>query len=331
MSAGTSRLRRLWAVSPALVGTGAAHLALLALFLLAGLFDGRLVTGQPVWLKPAKFAASIALYTVTLAWLLAHVEGHRRAVRAVGAVTAATLWVEILIIGGQAARGHASHFNTAHALDGALFSAMGVSILVAWLAGFGALALLMRQRFADRAFALALRAGLLLSLLGAGLGGLMTRPTAAQRAELARGQVPARMGAHAVGAADDAPGLPVAGWSTRGGDLRVPHFLGLHAMQLLPLLALLQLRRRPERERERLADLAAAALGYLGLVGVLTLQALRAEPLLAPGGLTLAQLAALAAVTLLAWGSGRAWARRAGSYQLWSARRSLRTSKGGSP
>ena len=151
MSALAPRLRRLWATSPALVGTGAAHLALLGLFLLAGLLDGRLVTGQPVWLKPAKFAASIALYTLTLAWLLAHVEGHRRAVRAVGAVTSATLWVEILVIGAQAARGQASHFNTAHALDAALFSVMGVSILVAWLAGFAALGLLVSQRFADRA------------------------------------------------------------------------------------------------------------------------------------------------------------------------------------
>jgi hypothetical protein len=307
----SARLRRLWSSSPALLWTCAAHLGLLALFLGLALVDGRLVTGQPVWVKPAKFAASIALYTLTLAWLLAHVEGRRRAVRAVGAVTAAGLWLEILIIGGQAARGEASHFNTTSPLNGALFTVMGVSILAVWAAGFVALWLLCRQRFQDRAYALALRAGLLISLLGAGLGGVMTQPTRAQRAQLAAGAVPARMGAHSVGAPDDGPGLPGVGWSTRGGDLRVPHFLGLHAMQLLPLLALGLLRRtRGAHERERLALVAAATLAYLGLVAVLTAQALRGESVVAPGALTLASLASVAAATVLLLGLGLAWARR---------------------
>jgi hypothetical protein len=309
MSAG---LRRLWRTSPALVATAGAHLALLALFLGLMLVDGRLVTGQPVWLKPAKFAASISVYALTLAWLLAHVEGRRRAVRAVAGVTTVGLWVEILIIGVQAARGEASHFNTTSPLNGALFTVMGVSILAVWLVGFVALGLLVRQRFEDRAFAFALRAGLLISLLGAGLGGLMTQPTAAQQAQLAQGQLPGRMGAHSVGAPDDGPGLPGVGWSTQGGDLRVPHFLGLHAVQLLPLLALVVLRRT--HERERLALMRAAALGYLGLVGVLTLQALRGEPLLAPGPTTLASLGAVAMVTLLAAAAGLLWARHPRSH-----------------
>ena len=307
----SARLSRLWRVSPALAGTAAAHLVLLALFLALGLVDGRQVTGQPVWLKPAKFAASISLYTLTLAWLLAHVEGHARAVRAVAGVTVTGLWLEILIIGGQAARGEASHFNSTSPLNAALFSVMGVSVLTVWATGFVALWLLCRQRFADRAFALALRTGLLVSLLGAGLGGMMTQPTAAQRGQLAAGELPARMGAHAVGTPDEGPGLPGVGWSTRGGDLRVPHFLGLHAMQLLPLLSLALLRRaRGAQERERLALTGASSFGYLGLVGVLTLQALRGEPLLAPGAQTLAALAGLAGVTLVAGAGGLLWARR---------------------
>jgi hypothetical protein len=36
----------------------------------------------------------------------------------------------------------------------------------------------------------------------------------------------------------DSTGIGFFGWSTTGGDLRVAHFIGLHAMQLVPLAAL---------------------------------------------------------------------------------------------
>jgi hypothetical protein len=36
----------------------------------------------------------------------------------------------------------------------------------------------------------------------------------------------------------DATGLPIFKWSTTGGDLRVSHFISLHAMQVVPLAAL---------------------------------------------------------------------------------------------
>jgi hypothetical protein len=64
----------------------------------------------------------------------------------------------------------------------------------------------------------------------------MPRPTPAQLDAMRAGKPPAMMGAHAVGVADGGPGLPVTRWSTEGGDLRVPHFIGIHALQLLPLV-----------------------------------------------------------------------------------------------
>lgn len=299
------QLRRLWDVSPSLVVLALANAALVVPLLVGLLVDPRMVTGQLVWVKPLKFAASIVVYALTLLWMLSHVEGRRRMVRAVGAVTLVTVGMEIVLITLQAARGVRSHFNVATPFDAAVFQVMAGAIGLAWAAGLVAAWLLLRQRMADRALAWSLRLGLVFSLVGAGLGGLMTSPSAAQVEQLRQGQ-PGEAGGHSVGVADGGAGLPVVGWSTEGGDLRVPHFLGLHAMQVLPLLGLWLARGRLGRrlrEGQRVGLVWTASLAYGGGIAVMTAQALRGEPLLSPGPTTLASLGALAAATLLAAGA----------------------------
>ena len=87
----------------------------------------------------------------------------------------------------------------------------------------------------------------------------MTGPTEAQVAEARAGGRLSLAGAHTVGAPDGVPGLPVTGWSTAHGDLRVPHFVGLHAVQAMPFLTLVAFRRRDDAARTRLTLAAAAA------------------------------------------------------------------------
>lgn len=42
---------------------------------------------------------------------------------------------------------------------------------------------------------------------------------------------------HTVGALNDNSNLFIVGWSKTAGDLRVSHFIGMHALQVFPVLS----------------------------------------------------------------------------------------------
>jgi hypothetical protein len=279
-------------------------LGLLGVFSVGLLFDPRVVLGAPVWLKPAKFAASIAIYCFTLAWLFGFIPERVRTRRIVGRMTVAAMLLEMGIIGLQAARGTTSHFNVSTPLDALLFAVMGIGIVVQTFASVALAVALFRQRFADDALGWAVRLGMVITIAGAFLGGVMTRPTPEQVAQMSAGR-PSVSGAHTVGAADGGPGMLGTGWSREHGDIRVAHFVGLHAIQALPLLALASRRLRASRG-QRLRLVLAVAGSYGGLLGILLWQALRGQPLLAPDAATLAALLSWAALTAaFAWASLR--------------------------
>lgn len=263
--------------------------------------DPRVITGAPAWPKPFKFAVSIGIYSATLIWLLSFVQGYRRIVRLVAWVIAAALLVEMALIVVQVIRGTTSHFNVSTQFDGTIWAVMGISIVSLWTATLVLGIVLLRQRFADPAFAWALRLGVLISLVGMGVAFFMTTPTGAQLTASKAGNGLPISGAHSVGVADGGPGLPVVGWSTVGGDLRAPHFVGLHALQLLPLLGWLVIRYGEKLETgRRKALIGIAGFGYLGLVSLLTWQALRGQSIVAPDARTLVAAGLLLAAVIAA-------------------------------
>ncbi len=291
-------LTSLWRADRGLTALGLAMLAAFVAFAAGVWLDPRTISGAPAWLKPAKFAISIAVYALTLAWVFSLLPAWPRTRRWAGRISVAMFVLEMVIIAAQAWRGTTSHFNVGTTVDGLLFTTMGVGIVVQTMAACAVAVVLWRQPFADRALGAALRLGMTLSIVGAAVAGLMTRPTPAQLELLRAGDRVTIVGAHTVGGPDGGPGMPGTGWSRQHGDIRVAHFLGLHALQVLPAFALLLHRRRTAPIRERLVRVAAGSYGTLFVL--LLWQALRGQPLLQPDPASLAAFAAWAALTALA-------------------------------
>lgn len=226
-----------------LFGVAALHAALFGAFVVGTAVDPLTVDGEPAWLKPAKFAGSIALVSATLGWVGPHLPVCERFRRRVSRVVGGGFVIEIALIGGQAARGVGSHFNRSSAPDAAVAAVMGVTIVVVTGAIAGLALRSWRGAFdVDPAFATGIRWGLALFVVGAFEGATMI----------------------AIGSNGVAPGgavVPVLRWHLVG-DFRLAHFVGLHALQALPLagyLATTYGKRIGRRRRRRGVQLLAAA------------------------------------------------------------------------
>lgn len=277
---------------------GVMMLVSLVASLIGLLFDPRTLLGVPIWDKPIKFEISLALYVFTLTWLLSFLKGHPRVVGIVSTITFVAFFVEMIIIFIQVIRGVSSHFNVATSFDSTLFSMMGGFIMLFWFANLVAAIYLLFQRFDNQALAWSLRLALILALVGAALGMLMTtQHTPEQQLAIAAHQKLLASGGHSVGVNDGGPGLPFLGWSTVGGDLRVAHFIGLHALQMLPLIGWLILRftRTGFSKAHQIILVWVAGLGYAGIIALATWQALRGQSIIAPDALTLGAFAGLVA------------------------------------
>src|SRR5262245_31041741 len=250
--------------NPLLFGVGVSHIILLLIMLVIAPFDGREVMGINPWIKPMKFAASIAIYALTIGWLLYELPLREEVKRRVNSSIAVTLVIEIVLITMQAARGVTSHFNQATAFDAAVFRVMGVAIIFNILAAaYVTLKSWKTEAEIPRPYLWGIRIGLTIFVL-ASLEGLAM----------------VSQSAHSVGVADGGPGLPIVNWSTMGGDLRVAHFFGMHALQVLPLAGYLLSTRRAESLTSNAARWAQAGGAVYALLALLLfLWAMSGRPL----------------------------------------------------
>lgn len=250
---------------PLLAGAGLLLLLATIPTLAAMGLDPRTLNGISVWIKPLKFQVSLALHLLSAAWMLVLLPAgqHGRLVRWLAIAMAGAAFFEIVYIALQASRGEASHYNLATPATRLMYALMGAGSIVLVTTSGWIGALILRHGATSRPIVFAAGLGL---VLGSTLGGL------------AGAYMSAQTGHWVGGAATDAGGLPVVGWSRTGGDLRVAHFFGLHLIQALPVAAWIGGRVMPARLQTP-AIIAVAAAASLATLAVFA-QALSGQPIL---------------------------------------------------
>jgi hypothetical protein len=187
--------------------------------------DPRELNGANVWIKPGKFFISMTIHFLTVAWAMSLLQPAQRASRVMAwlvRVLLVTAWAELLYIAFRASQATASHYNLGTPLSSALYSIMAVfAVLLVVVPGYIGFKIWREnpKNLWAEAIAIGFGLGAVLSVIvGMTLGGNSS---------------------HWIGGdLTDATGLPIFKWSTTGGDLRVSHFLSLHAMQIVPFAAL---------------------------------------------------------------------------------------------
>lgn len=257
------------------------------------ILDDRTLGGVSVWEKPLKFFISSAIFALTYSWLSSFITRGQRWVQRVGNIMAFSMVVELVLITAVAATGETSHFNVSSPFAITIWSLMAVFISIVLVTTVLLSILIIRDKGQEFTLRLGLGLGSLNTAVGMALAFLMTSPTAEQLANFE-----GIAGAHSVGTSDGGPGLPLLGWSTVAGDLRVGHFFGLHSIQVAAIVLALALI-LPLATRIPLLIVGNAA--YLGFVVLVTWQALRAEPFLEPSELTLSGAAVLATAAIVSF------------------------------
>jgi hypothetical protein len=255
----------LWQNQRALMSAGFGFAALLVVLSVLSLFDSQQILGINRWIKPSKFASSIAIYFFTLAVYLNFLRNFEKSKKIIAWGVIALMTGEMILILMQATRGTTSHFNIANAFDATIYSTMGLMIAVNTLLIVYLTILYFGARVdLPNALIWGMRLGLILFLLASAQGGYMSAQTG-----------------HAVGVPDGGAGLPFVNWSTEGGDLRAAHFVGMHALQAIPLFAamLIFLQKRFSAIRATALTIVFSIL-YFAAFSIVFTQALRGKPLL---------------------------------------------------
>jgi hypothetical protein len=287
--------RVLWVTGWVLLAAMIVHLAALAV-------TGGPVTGPVSLRKPATFAETGWLVCWSVALILPLLRTRAWQAHLIGASAALFAVGETTIIGVQAWRGVPSHYNFATPLDAALMRGGAAGTAGIFLTGVIVMlvAALRTPRMAP-GVRVGVVAGTVVLLAGCVVGFTMV----SNNSGVFQGAFGSGFGDRTAAYLGPAPATvgreyPLIRPDTAGGDLVLPHAIGVHGLILLAVPAIL-LARTTAAHQARLAAVAAASVGTA--MAVLIVHALRQLPLhaLHPAVLALLALCGIAyAATLLA-------------------------------
>jgi hypothetical protein len=237
---------------------GWACLGFSMLFLVLTRITDTQVYGVNAWYKPFKFAFSTFLFSWSMAWYCSYLPDFN--IRLFNWSVIVLLGFEIFYIAFQAGRGQLSHYNSSTPFYAVLFNlmALAASAVTLYTAYVGLL--FFKNDFPDlpHDYLWAIRLGIIIfvvfSFEGFAMGSRLS---------------------HSVGALNDNSNWFILGWSKTVGDLRVSHFIGMHALQVLPFLSYYILK------NTKLTIGLSIVYGLLALITLI--QALQGKPLMGSG------------------------------------------------
>lgn len=172
------------------------------------------------WYKPFKFAFSTFLFVWAMAWYCYYLPNFN--IKVFNWSVIILLGFEILYIALQASKGQLSHYNLSTPVYAALYSmmALAASLVTLYTAYVGLLFFTNSFPELPNYYVWAIRLGIIIFVIfsfeGFAMGSRLN---------------------HSVGALNDNSNWFIFGWSKTVGDLRVAHFIGMHALQVIPILS----------------------------------------------------------------------------------------------
>ena len=234
---------------------GLLCLVLSAIFIILTKYTNTQVYNVNAWYKPFKFAFSTFLFVWAMAWYCYYLPNFN--LKLFNWSVIILLGFEIFYIAFQASKGQLSHYNLSTPVYATLYSIMAIAatLVTLYTAYVGLLFFKYDFPTLPNYYLWAIRLGILIfvvfSFEGFAMGSRLN---------------------HSVGALNDNSNWLILGWSKTVGDLRVSHFIGMHALQVLPIISYFVLKN---------TKLTIGLSFVYGLLALITLiQALKGRPLI---------------------------------------------------